>query len=190
MGGERKGEKHQCMLHLVLPYWGPGLYVTQACALDWESNRQPFVSQTCTQSTELHQPGQDSWVLKEQNYFTFNAFVSHRLKEEKAKFIRAKVDGLYMFGWIVLQMLSTYLVVWCFLRFVGAGSYSSLFSYLQFCNLSGSEIKRFFLFYLVAWTDLSWHDTLLLYLPHLVWIIHTFHCRNTNVWLSRPPWEC
>ena len=30
---------------------------TQACALDWELNRQPFGLQAGTQSTEPHQPG-------------------------------------------------------------------------------------------------------------------------------------
>ena len=30
---------------------------TQACALDWESNQQPFGSQAGAQSTEPHQPG-------------------------------------------------------------------------------------------------------------------------------------
>ena len=31
---------------------------TQACALDWEWNRQPFDLQARTESTELCQPGQ------------------------------------------------------------------------------------------------------------------------------------
>ena len=32
---------------------------------DWELNQQPFGSQTGTQSTEAHQPGQKMWYLKE-----------------------------------------------------------------------------------------------------------------------------
>lgn len=54
-------------------------------------------------------------VFKEESYFRFNdfyvrftfAFVACCLQEEKANFIRANVGGLYMFGWIFLQMLST-----------------------------------------------------------------------------------
>ena len=38
---------------------------TQACALDWESNRRPLGSQASTQSTELSKPG-----LKEINLFS------------------------------------------------------------------------------------------------------------------------
>ena len=38
----------------------PGTWpATQACALDWESNWQPFDSQASTQSTEPHQPGHE-----------------------------------------------------------------------------------------------------------------------------------
>ena len=43
-------------------YWLPLAHAnwsaTQACALDRESNQQPFGSQAGTQSTEPHQPGQ------------------------------------------------------------------------------------------------------------------------------------
>ena len=41
-----------CLLHA--PYWGPGLQ-PRLCR-DWESNPPPFVSQSCTQSTDPHQP--------------------------------------------------------------------------------------------------------------------------------------
>ena len=36
---------------------------TQACALDWESNQQPFGLQAGTQSTEPHQPGLFSGIF-------------------------------------------------------------------------------------------------------------------------------
>lgn len=56
-------------------------------------------------------------VFKEESYFRFNdfyvrfisAFVAHCPKEEEAKFIRANVGRLYLFGWMFLQMLSTLL---------------------------------------------------------------------------------
>ena len=52
-GGEREKERER---NISKPPTGdlarnPGKYS------DWESNQQPFVSQTSTQSTELHQPG-------------------------------------------------------------------------------------------------------------------------------------
>lgn len=56
-------------------------------------------------------------VFKEESYFRFNdfyvrftyAFVACCLQEEKANFIRANVGRLYLFGWMFLQMLSTFL---------------------------------------------------------------------------------
>ena len=53
--GERKGEKHQCVLASPCPLLGTWP-TTQACALDWESNQQSFGSQAHTQYTEVHQP--------------------------------------------------------------------------------------------------------------------------------------
>ena len=38
---------------------------TQACALDWESNRRTFSSQASTQSNEPHQPGLEQMVFKQ-----------------------------------------------------------------------------------------------------------------------------
>ena len=37
---------------------------TQSCALDWESNWQLLGLQACAQSTELHQPGLEAFILK------------------------------------------------------------------------------------------------------------------------------
>ena len=53
---EIEGEKHQCVVasHASLLGTWPA---TRACALDWESNWQPFGSQAGTQSTEPYQPG-------------------------------------------------------------------------------------------------------------------------------------
>ena len=54
---ERKGEKHQCVwlpLACSQLWTGPA---TQAHALEWESNLQPFGLQAGAQSTEPHQPG-------------------------------------------------------------------------------------------------------------------------------------
>ena len=50
---EIEGEKHQCVVasHASLLGTGPA---TRACALDWESNWQPFGSQAGTQFTEPH----------------------------------------------------------------------------------------------------------------------------------------
>ena len=54
--GKRKGKKHQCVVASRVP--PVGIWpVTQACALDWESNLRSFGSQVSTQSTEPHQPG-------------------------------------------------------------------------------------------------------------------------------------
>ena len=50
------GGKHQCVVASCMPPTGnlaqnPGMYP------EWESNPQPFGSQTGAQSPELHQPG-------------------------------------------------------------------------------------------------------------------------------------
>ena len=54
--GEREGEKHQCVAASHAPRIGDLAYNPGMCP-DWESNQQPFGSQTGTQSTELHQQG-------------------------------------------------------------------------------------------------------------------------------------
>ena len=55
---EREGEKHQRVVAFCAPPPSTG---DQACnpgmCPDWELNWQPFGSQACAQSTELHQPG-------------------------------------------------------------------------------------------------------------------------------------
>ena len=53
--GEREREKHQCVVAshttpIVDLAHNPGM-----CP-DWESNQQPFGSQACVPSTELHKP--------------------------------------------------------------------------------------------------------------------------------------
>ena len=54
MEGER--EKHQCVVASRKPPTGDLARVTGMCP-DWESNWQPFSSQTSAQSTEPHWPG-------------------------------------------------------------------------------------------------------------------------------------
>ena len=56
MGGEREGEKHQCVVASRTPPTGDPAHIPGMCP-DWELNRQPFGLQARTQSTELHQPG-------------------------------------------------------------------------------------------------------------------------------------
>ena len=58
-GREKEGEKHQCVAASWVPptgdlAWNPGM-----CP-DWELNQRPFGSQANAQSTELHQPGQET----------------------------------------------------------------------------------------------------------------------------------
>ena len=55
--GERKGEKHQCMVASHVPPIGDLARNPGMCP-DWESNQRPFGSKVSTQSTEPHQPGQ------------------------------------------------------------------------------------------------------------------------------------
>ena len=56
-GKEEERERNiSVWLPLVCPLLGTWP-TTQACALDWELNWQPFRSQAGTQSTEPHQPG-------------------------------------------------------------------------------------------------------------------------------------
>ena len=54
--GERKGEKHQCV---VASHVSPSkdLARNPGVCPDWESNWRPFGSHDSAQSTEPHQPG-------------------------------------------------------------------------------------------------------------------------------------
>ena len=54
-GGEREGSIN-VWLRLTCPLLGTWP-ATQACVLDWDSNRQPFGLHASTQSTEPHQLG-------------------------------------------------------------------------------------------------------------------------------------
>ena len=54
--GEREREKHQCVVASRAPPTGD-LACNPGMCPDWESQKQPFGSQTSTQSTEPHQPG-------------------------------------------------------------------------------------------------------------------------------------
>ena len=57
-GGERVGEKHQCVVASHMPPTGD-LACNSGMCPDRESNQRPFGSQAHAQSTELHQPGLD-----------------------------------------------------------------------------------------------------------------------------------
>ena len=52
----REGEKHQCVVASCVPPTGGQAHNPGMCP-DWELNQQPFGSQACAQSIELHQPG-------------------------------------------------------------------------------------------------------------------------------------
>ena len=54
-GGEKEGEKHQCVVSHAPPT-GDLAHNPGMCP-DWESNQQSFGSQASTQSTEPYQPG-------------------------------------------------------------------------------------------------------------------------------------
>ena len=54
--GERRGEKHQCVVASRTPPTGD-LACNPGMCPDWELNQRLFGSQACAQSTELHQPG-------------------------------------------------------------------------------------------------------------------------------------
>ena len=54
--GEREGEKHQCVVASRAPPTGDLAHNPGMCP-DCESNQQPFGSQACAQSTEIHQQG-------------------------------------------------------------------------------------------------------------------------------------
>ena len=55
--GERKEEKHQCVIASHTPPTRD-LACNPGMCPDWESNQQLFGSQASTQSTEPHQPGE------------------------------------------------------------------------------------------------------------------------------------
>ena len=58
--GVVRDKERERNINMWLPLAHPplGTWPTiQACALDWESNQQPFDSQASTQSTKPHQPG-------------------------------------------------------------------------------------------------------------------------------------
>ena len=59
-GGEREGEKHQCVVASHTPSVG-NLACNAGTCPDWESNQWSFSSQASTQSTEPHQLG-ISWA--------------------------------------------------------------------------------------------------------------------------------
>ena len=63
--GERKRgrETSMCGCLLCTPNWGPDLGCNPGMCPDWESNQQPFGSQSSTQSTEPHRPGLKHSVL-------------------------------------------------------------------------------------------------------------------------------
>ena len=54
--GERKGEKHQCVVASHMPSTGD-LACNPGTCPDWELNQQPFDSQAGAQSIEPQQPG-------------------------------------------------------------------------------------------------------------------------------------
>ena len=61
-GGEREGEKHQCVVASHVPPTGDLAHNPGMC-LEWELNQQPFGSQTGTQSTEPLQLGLPSIIF-------------------------------------------------------------------------------------------------------------------------------
>ena len=62
-GREKKRERNiNVWLPLVRPPTGDTACNPGMCP-DWESNHRPFVSQAGTQSTEPHQPGQESFIF-------------------------------------------------------------------------------------------------------------------------------
>ena len=54
--GERKGEKHQCVVAFCMSPIGDLAHNPGMCT-DWELNQRPFGSQARAQSTEPYQPG-------------------------------------------------------------------------------------------------------------------------------------
>ena len=64
-GKGREKEKHQCVVASHTPPSGD-LACNPGMCPDWESNLQPLGLQVSTQSTEPHQPGQNSDYFKVQ----------------------------------------------------------------------------------------------------------------------------
>ena len=60
---ERDGEQYQCVVASHWPPTGGDLGRNPGLCPDWESNQRPFGSQARTQSTELHQPGNNLCFL-------------------------------------------------------------------------------------------------------------------------------
>ena len=62
--GERKGEKHQCVVASQAPPTGDLAHSPGMCS-DWELNLRPFGLQASTLATEPQQPGPQVKVLME-----------------------------------------------------------------------------------------------------------------------------
>ena len=61
--GEREEEKRQCVVASQVPPVGD-LASNPGMCPDWESNQQPFGSQSSAQSTEPHQAEPNGYILK------------------------------------------------------------------------------------------------------------------------------
>ena len=73
--GERKGQKHQCVVVSNAPYTGD-LACNPGMCPDWESNRRSFCSQANAQSTKPHQAGlYSSYLLSLFSYSIFHRYV-------------------------------------------------------------------------------------------------------------------
>ena len=70
--GARGRERSMCGCPSCAPNWG--LAHNPGMCPDWELNQQPFGLQASTQSTELHQPGRNDWLLMKR------AWTMHALK--------------------------------------------------------------------------------------------------------------
>ena len=93
--GKREGEKHQCVVVSRAPPTGDLAHNPGMCP-DWESNWQPFASQSSTQSTEPHQPGQVSihslkwnlahpfWILHYIERYIYVSLFSYIFKTTKS----------------------------------------------------------------------------------------------------------
>ena len=75
MEGERKGEKHQCVVASHMAPTGDLARNPGMCP-DWEWNLWPFGSQADTQSTEPHQPGLVLFCI-EVKWQNFKSFLSN-----------------------------------------------------------------------------------------------------------------
>ena len=61
--GERDGGKYQCVVASHMTPTGE-LAHNPSMWPEWDSNKQPFGSQACTQPTEPHQPGINVFLLR------------------------------------------------------------------------------------------------------------------------------